>query len=325
VPVNRLGFSEGWLFSGKSPAFFNGESGCFCCPASATNSYHTTWGNNSSGSPITNNDEWSGGAWTARTAGVAPSRYSAAAGFTENSTVYFAGGTGTASPFVYSDNDQYASGGDAWTGKTDLPTPARQRGGAVGISDIYVIGGEDLAGMYLQDCDAYAIAGNSWTNKTDMPTPAREHNACSTDGTYAHSFAGASSASPFLLRDNDQYSPAGNSWTSKTDLPTPARFCGAFTLSGIAYCTGSSSPVTTDNDAYTYASDTWAASTDIPSPARQWHGSAAVTSAAAGWITGGQNSSGVRLLDHDEFTPSAWTSRSDLPSTSRMWNASSSC
>lgn len=313
---------EGWRYSGRTPEFFT--PGCFCCVTSVTVTYHTFYGNTTGGTEIADNDEWSGGAWTSRTdAGTAT--LGRMVGELADGIAYFACGLKFTSTWVHY-CDKYASSGDSWSALTDPPSPARNQGAGCAIVKFYVFGGKDSGSTALQDNDEYDTSGNSWANKTDLPSPARYYNSAVSDGTYGYSFGGTDGTN-FGSRDNDRYDPSGDSWTAKTDTPLPARLGqGSFLISAKAYIAcGGTAAYYRDLDEYNIAGDSWSNLTDSPLPARQWMGAASVAASAAGWITGGQSSTGSRIQDHDEWSGGSWTSRTDVVSPVRMWNSSAQC
>ena len=171
---------------------------------------------------------------------------------------YIAGGN---APGLLSDTDQYIP--DTWTGKTDIPAPAR--GGAIATelnSKMYIMGG--YAGGVIADNDEYTP--DSWANKTNLPGGGINLPYGFTIGSYTYN-VGASN-------DLQEYSP--DSYTSRTDCPAPTRgsggSCAIDSKGYVAY------GYTYIQDCDEYVVDTWTGKTDGPAPARNTLTAAAMSS-----------------------------------------------
>ena len=252
------------------------------------------------------------------------------------------------------DVDEYNP--DAWTSKTNMPSPHRSQLAASTIEGAgYSYCGSDGSGG-IQDTEEYVP--DTWTSKSNAPSPARYALAASTIGAKGYIYAGtdgsplqdtdeydpdtwsnkATIPSParylptatsistkgYLmagygggnLQDTDEYSP--NTWSSKTNMPSPGRYTAtASTIGSYGYIFGGTDgSAKQDTDQYT--PDTWTSKTNMPSPARQSLGSSTIVSAI--YLYAGSDGSST-LQDTDEYNPDTWTSKSNMPSPARSYIA----
>jgi hypothetical protein len=209
---------------------------------------------------------------------------------------------------------------DAWTNKTDGPSPNRFLGaGSSDGSFCYATAGVNSSFSNIVDHDQFDPSGNSWASKTDLPAPSRQEGRATGILGKIYAMGGVSGSQ---LADNDEYDPSGDSWTEKTDLPTPARGRhSAFTLNNdrgyIAGGTGTALLV--DIDEYDSSGNSWAAKTNMPSPARDIMSFHAAPSGVNGWLSNGQAAASARIRDHDAFVDNGWTSHTDTPLPARQY------
>lgn len=299
----------GWL-SRATPGFF--MPGCACC---AEGDYvHVYYG----GSTLHNDryDEVSN-SWSALADATGPNRTSPGFGATIATEIYAFGGVSTASLL---DTEEYTP--DSWTGKTDMPAPARAVMPAPVVSGAaYLFGGtQDLpATTYLLDCDEYAP--DTWTSKTDLPSPDRTGCAGASIGSAAYCAFGV--RSPFVpgtaLTDNDEYTPSGDSWSARTNGPSPARINSrACTIAGLMYCFAGNNTISAtfaDNDEYDAGGDSWTSRTDLPAAVTQ--GGAASTSGGYGYYVGG----GSTIIRRYDQGGDSWSSMTNMPTPNRSNHA----
>lgn len=210
------------------------------------------------------------------------------------------------------DNDKYSIGGDSWTSKTDLPSPARTYPGGTAISGKgYCFGGYDSGGSTaILDNDEYTPGSDSWASKTDVPSPERSlAPACSASG-YGFYFAGAESATH--VDDNDRYDPSGNTWSTRAVVPSPLRRMHAVTAIGTLVYSWAGSYLTyqDDNDEYDNGGDSWTARTATPTAL---DAAAAASVGDVGYLIGGRWTGVPSTTPTDEYDPNTdtWTSMTD--------------
>jgi len=219
-------------------------------------------------------------------------------------------------------NDGFNPELNAWTNKTDLPSPAREEFPTVNISGKgYTFGGNDLGGG-IQDNDEYDSSGNSWANKTDLPSPARYAAGGFAIDDKGYILGGYTS----YLSDNDEYNPIGNSWANKTDIPSPARryLQGAYADTK-GYIMGGRAASTdyryglSDNDEYDASGDSWAAKANMLL-GMQHPGMASMSGKV--YVFGGYGAVAAQTRT-DEYDPSgnSWTNKTPMPSPARYASA----
>ena len=303
---------DGWQYSGRVPAFFPGQAGCFCCTAAVAGTYCIFYGDSSrSGTLVRDTESWVSDTWTSRTDAPSPARdgHSTA---TCNLKAYSFGGVQSSSPYYMPDTEEFVLSSDTWTSKTDNTVSKTYDNAATVSEKAYIIAGF-VSGSYSQRTDEYDAGGDTFSNKTACPSPARRGNVC-----YSYSGVVYSMMTDFS-RDNDAYTVASDTWASKTDGPTPTRFTrSGFGLGEYGYViAGSGSGVALrDNDRYSSSGDSWTAKADILSPGRTGCASFGNSSSMAGYITGGDDFSAT-MKAHQEYVDDTWTSRADIPTPAR--------
>lgn len=315
---------DGWRYSGKTPEFFNGQAGCFCCAASVTNLYRSIFGNLAGGSDTAQNYEYTG-SWTARTSASHATQRRSAGGIADG-VGYFAYGLYYNGMALVSECDKYTSSGDSWTSLTSPSgTALKSRSGTM-PAKFYCFLGDDASSVCTTNADEYDPAGNSWASKTAASGVARTLSSAANNGTDCWNFGGVD-ASLVVYTRTDKYSVSGNSWSTQTAIPTSSRYAsGNFTLTTYAYICGGNNSATiyTNTDRYDMSTDSWTSKIAM-SPARCQQGSAAVTASSAGYSTGGVSTSGgARLTTHDEYVENTWTNRTGIVS-GRQFNSGIQC
>ena len=315
---------EPWKYSGRTPEFFTGQAGCYCCGTAVTGNHHVFFGTKSPGTALATGYKYESAAWSAITS-AAVANVAPACGYIENGIAYHAYGSDAA---VTTDARKYTSTSDAWSGLTSGPSPARYQAMPFMVVDMFVCGGRDLSTFNpLSDNDSYVPASDSWTGKTNLSAPARYVGHGFSINGYGFVVGGVNAALNNTA-DNDRYDISADSWSAKTDCSAVRITGGVFVLSGIGYIAyGKKTTGLTirDLDYYTESTDTWTAGTQGPAPARQWVASSGVSTLDAGYVTTGQDNSANWLKDHEEYTSGAWTSLTDIAGDARQQGAGASC
>ena len=315
---------EPWKYSGRTPEFFTGQAGCYCCGAAVTGNHHVFFGNRSGGVRLTSGYKWASAAWSAITsASVAVDGN--CCGYIEDGIAYHSYGVDASST---TDSSKYTSTSDVWTGLAAGPSPVRWRAMAFMVTDVFICGGQNyITTGVLADNDSYSPSLDSWTGKTDLSSPARYSGNSVTLNGYGF-VTGGFNAAGNKTADNDRYDVVGDSWTAKTDAATVRADGGSFAISNvgyIAYGQKTSGTAIADLDYYTESTDAWTAGTAGPSPFRQWVAASGVSTAASGYVSTGQATSGNRLKDHEEYTSGTWTSLTDISGDARQFGSGASC
>lgn len=184
------------------------------------------------------------------------------------------------------DTDSYVE--DAWTAKTDGPTPARSLCHASSIeANAYVYGGVfSTSPFYLDEMQQFVHSTDTWTTKTAM-TASRYEGAGVTISGKAYSMCGRDDTQT-ATRTNYQYTASSDSWASKTDAPNPKRYqCRTFAIGDYGYVLGGISDlavVLKDNDQYDPSGDSWTGKTDMT--AARFAGAAFNQEGTGVWATG---------------------------------------
>lgn len=266
---------------------------------------------------------WSSSSWSAITSAATASD-ARAVGYKEDGVAYHAYGVDASSS---RDAQKYASATDSWTNLTAGPTPTRYDCRAFMVIDMYVCGGTDFSLLTpVADNDSYSPSNDSWTAKTDLASPARDSHHAFTLNGYGF-VCGGTNAALQRIADNDRYDVSADSWSAKLDIPVVRITAGFFAIGNDGFLASGreTAALIRDTDYYTESTDTWTGTTETPTPARRVMASSGVSSVSAGYITTGQDSSGNRLSDHDEFTSGAWATQTDLPSDARLYASGASC
>lgn len=156
----------------------------------------------------------SGDSWTNKTDGPV-ARQNGSTSSLGSSVVMFGGSSATGlGETALADVDEYATGSDTWTGRTDMTANVRMRSAASEISSkAYVAqGGGALSVPFYSDTDEYVI--DTWTAKTSSSIEYQERASSVLSG--AMYCLGGAKMSPGYTRvtDVDEYTP--DTWTSKT-------------------------------------------------------------------------------------------------------------
>lgn len=303
------------------PQFFTGQAGCYCCPSASVVGYPTWfYGVTTGASPIRDTDRYTIDTWTSKVDGPTPARSSCQSA-SVNAVAYIWGGSGSVSPFFYTENNQFSESGNSFTTKTAM-TANRFRGAGCAIGDYaYHFCGVNSATTDQRTTYQYDSVGNSWATKTDIPTPARSYQAAITLAGKAYNIAGSDAGAS--IGDNDEYDSAGDTWAAKTSIISPNRFAASFFgASDKGYlATGNQGGGTliVDTDEYDQAGDSWSAKANCTTPSRWYSAGCTAGGVSPGYCTGGLSSGGTGLRDHDEYTPDAWTTRTDTPTPARWF------
>ena len=318
---------DGWLYSGKTPAFFSGQSGCYCCGV-GIGSLVSFYGLKSPGAVrIKDTDSYVIDSWTSKTDGPTPERDSAAAATVQGIAYVFGGIEGT-SPFFLTSNQSYVLSTDTFTSKAAM-TATRNAQAGVGIGDYaYSIGGQDGTSVPLRTTYQYDPAGNSWSTKTDTPTPPRKNATAFALSGNGYLVGGLSDAST-ILKDNDQYDPSANSWTGKTDCGTQRYGSGGMAIDGKGYFmlgNDGAAPLSGVCEEYDTSGNSWTTkanlSTATPASLNRYHiGGVSPGSTSEGFAVSGFTSAAVN--NHDQYAPGSdvWTVRTVIPSPARYLHA----
>ena len=316
---------DGWQYSGQAPAFFSGQSGCYCCGV-GIGSLVSFYGAKSPGAVrIRDVDSYVIDSWTSKTDGTAPARDSPASA-TVQGIAYVFGGVESTSPFYLVANQSYVLSTDTFTSKTDM-TASRWRHSATAISDnVYSFAGNSGTGVPTKTTYQYDPSGNTWSTKTDTPAPPREFATAFTIGTKGYLVGGRDDAAlPNILKDNDEYDPSGNSWTGKTDCGTQRFGHGGMTIDGKGYILAGENASTGflgSVEEYDASGNSWTTkanlNTTVPTSPDRYHvGSCSPGSTSEGFIASGFTTTAVD--NHDQYKPSTdqWTVRTVIPSPAR--------
>ncbi len=165
----------------------------------------------------------------------------------QDNTIYAIGGrTGTGGPGsggVLATVEAYDIDTDTWTPVAPLPSARSDLAAATVGGKIYVFGGIDAAGTFLNDVDVYDPITNAWsTAPADMPTARAAFYAVATKGGTVYAIGGWDGGSSGLST-NDAYKVASDTWTSGLlPMPTPRAEAGAVGHGGRIYIVGGSQP-----------------------------------------------------------------------------------
>ncbi len=165
----------------------------------------------------------------------------------QDNTIYAIGGrTGTGGPGsggVLATVEAYDIDTDTWTPVASLPSARSDLAAATVGGKIYVFGGINAAGTFLDDVDVYDPITNAWsTAPADMPTARAAFYAVATKGGTVYAIGGWDGGSSGLST-NDAYKVASDTWTSGLlPMPTPRAEAGAVGHGGRIYIVGGSQP-----------------------------------------------------------------------------------
>lgn len=313
---------DGWKYSGRTPAFFTGQSGCYCCGV-GVGSLVAFYGLSSVTTRIRDVDSYVVDSWTSKTDGTTPARDSVASA-TVQGIAYVFGGVEASSPFFMTANQSYVLSTDTFTSKANM-TASRWRHAGVAISDyVYSFAGADSSQVATRTTYQYDPTGDSWSTKTDAPTPVRTRPVAFPISAKGYLVGGEDNAFTYL-KDNDEYDPSGNSWSGKTDCGTQRFGHGGMAVDGKGYIMAG------DNTAvgflgsveeYDASGNTWTTkanlNTTVPvSPDRFNTAGCSPGNAGDGFLTAGFTT--VAVANHDQYSPGSdqWTVRTAIPSPAR--------
>lgn len=307
---------DGWQYSGKTPAFFSGQSGCYCCGV-GIGTYVCFYGANQTTGPLRDVDSYTVDSWTGKTDGPTPARRSLQ-GATVEGVAYIYGGVGNASPTYYVDTEAYVLSTDTFTAKADMSN-SRYAGSGFAISQkAYLAFGNDSGTNTTRTLYEYDPLGDTWSTKTDGPTPTRSETASFVISSKGYVCGGAGG----FLKDNDEYTASSDSWTSKTDMGTARIGPGGFTLDGTGWILmgfAASFQVVGTTEKYDASNNSWSGgpSLGFGRTSRYWSGSASPGSTTSGFMSAGLTGAATQIRQHDEIDNAAWTTRADIPTPAR--------
>jgi N-acetylneuraminic acid mutarotase len=319
---------DGWQYSGKTPAFFSGQAGCYCCGV-GIGSLVSFYGAKSPGAVrIRDVDSYVIDSWTSKTDGTAPARTDQASA-TVQGVAYVFGGTETTSPFFLVANQSYVLSTDTFAAKTDM-TSSRYRQGGTAISDYaYSFAGGSSAGVPTKTTYQYDPSANSWSTKTDTPNPPRQLTVAFTISTKGYLVGGSDDMAPAnVLKDNDEYDPSGNSWSGKTDCSTNRYAHSGMAIDGKGYIMAGNTGLGVligSCEEYNASGNSWTTKTDLDttvplSPDRYWTAGCSPGSTSEGFLTAGFTN--VAVDNHNQYTPStdSWAVRTAIPTPARYFH-----
>lgn len=277
-------------------------------------------------------DEYYNDIWSARTDIPSPGRLTAAC--TIYNRGYIFGGEFSDPPLDYgtsSDTDEYIPLADAWTSKTDVPSPGRVKHVALNISGKGYIwsGYSDDISSYLRDNDKFDPRDGSgtWTAMPELPSPARYEATATSVSSKGYIFGGGTTGT--LLGDNDEYNPLGSVWTSKETIPYPTARSkmASFTISSLGYLCGGYNSEETPNafhelDAYDPSENSWTLKADMTYYRRDH---AAVGKGSLGFEFGGaEEGEGLQQQSTNAYDPStdSWEAKTNMPAAKSCHDAS---
>ena len=197
-----------------------------------------------------------------------------AAGASDGTFSYHAGGYFFSSGNTLAVFNRYDPVANTWTPLADMPQAAIMASAVYypTTNKIYVFGGEDaLFGTNYNITRIYDIASNRWTTGANMPD-VRSFMASGYDPANGKIYlvSGYNRGTPDSAQpDTWEYDPVANTFTSKTDFPHPAGGFASGLIDGHLYVTGGRDAA---NDSlnlvwdYDIAANTWTQKTDMPTP-----------------------------------------------------------
>jgi len=321
---------EGWLYSGRTPAFFSGQSGCYCCGV-GVGSLVYAYGVQTGATRIRDVDSYVVDTWTSKADATTPAR-SNSAGATVSGIAYVFGGLQSSSPFYMDANQSYVLSSDTWTAKTAMTAARHYHAAFASDTKVYSTAGQDNTATLKRTTYEYDVAGDSWATKTDCPTPARQFAKACRLGHNGY-LIGGTDGTVTTYADNDQYNTGTDTWTGKTDIATNRFGHVCFAVDGYGYaCVGNNAAVLLDTiEQYDEGGNSWSYGPDLttisPAGAKRYHGAGeSPGSTSSGFATGGLGGSGAAVRDHQEFTPvtgsmsgAYWTGRTQIPLPARWF------
>jgi N-acetylneuraminic acid mutarotase len=236
--------SDTWSFGAPAPGTNSESAG-----TSHGGLFYSLGGRVSGPGSLARDDLWAYDRTTDLWTVLAP-MLTARAGFgiaVQDNTIYAIGGrTGTGGPNtggVLATVEAYDIDTDTWTPVAPLPSARSDLAAATVGGKIYVFGGINAAGTFLDDVDVYDPITNAWsTAPADMPTARAAFYAVATKGGTVYAIGGWDGVNPGLST-NDAYKVASDTWTSGLlPMPTPRAEAGAVGHGGRIYIVGGSQP-----------------------------------------------------------------------------------
>ena len=109
-----------------------------------------------------------------------------------------------------------------WVEKSPMPTARREIGLTTSSQgNIYVVGGYDGNGKFLDTLEMYNPTTDAWTTKSPMPTARNELGFTRALNNKLYSvggFNGSSTASVVFFNELDEYDPTTDTWTTKSPM-----------------------------------------------------------------------------------------------------------
>jgi len=209
--------------------------------------------------------------------------------------------------------------GDAWTMKSDIPTPRVYLSTNVIDGIIYAIGGNGGK----TKVEAYDPLTDSWTTKTDMPTERVVFTTSAVNGKI-YAFGGQSNLGSPDIAIVEMYDPATNTWTRVADMPTPRRDLTSCTVDGKIYVIGGLSHtlgVLDIVEEYDPATDTWTTKANMPT-ARNNLSTCVVNGKI--YALGGVIGTSEVLPSFEVYDPvtDAWSRKADMPTAKGSFSTS---
>lgn len=310
-----------WQFSERMPSIFNGQAGCFCCPATATAGYFYTGGVSSTGSFPNDLYSWTG-SWTAKTAPPLSPTFGNNISFRTPCLTTQIGEFYLNQPWIVTTSTagfdvalRYTTATDTWANRTgaginDGYSPSSYAGIGNGAGIGWFFGG--ASGFEL--CTEYDNATDTWTAKTAPSSASGSQTATS---AYLNSLAFKVGGN--FSNECQAFDPSGNSWSNKaTQSASLANRYGWTDFSGgQIFVAGGNSAVSSATECYSEAGNSWSSSTGM-SAARSQGGFACTGDLTSGAVLGGVDSTPARVDTHYTGTPSgssiSWTTQTSLTS-----------
>ncbi len=205
---------------------------------------------------------------------------------------------------------------DSWEAKAVMPTERASAAFAVITNKIYLAGGKDDSGNYLDLLVIYDTNSDIWETKSAMNDTRSAPVACAYNEK-VYVFGGFNDVAD--IASVEEYNPVSDAWTYKTPLPTPRADMIAEEVNGIIYVIGGQHSYFADrydvNEAYDPLADTWVTKASMPIKNRGM-GSAVYDGKI--YVFGGFPSTGItnRVFVYDPIADT-WEEKASLPTARR--------
>jgi hypothetical protein len=307
----RLGRGEtpGWIYSPATPGFF--FTGGYCCKV-ASKRFLLFGGNQLGGIAMRSVIAFDGSAWTSRTHMPGIGRFDSGSAVVNDTVVCVAGYDVEPSASCV----RYSPFSDHWSTIDQITGPRRYAHATTAVGQkVLVFCGRDI--LHNNLTKSAIFEAEVWMSASDAPLPARARaSATSVNGRAFLTGGSAEVSTP--LSDHLEFVIQAGSWIQKTSLPLPGRQGhAAFTAMLENVITGGGTPLQTSTFIHNPISDTWRSALPLTLPARQWAGAGPGIRADSGFVSGGETDSGIRLLNHNEFTSGTWITQTSLPAPAR--------